>query len=107
MLFCKECGGALNLFESNDEEVCWNCVRKRAKPKIQPVVEAAAGAKPSETDDLDGAVFCVENNMLVLKATEGWVLWSGPLDQPAALATIITRARQIYRIRKRSNRTGS
>jgi hypothetical protein len=107
MLFCRECGGALNLFESNDEEVCWNCVRKREKTAPPAAAVSAAMARPLETEDLGGAAFCVENNLLVLKASEGWVLWSGPIEQPAPLATIITRARQIYRIRKRSSRNGS
>ena len=93
MQFCKECGGALNFFENNDEELCWCCVQKREKA-LPPL--------PSTTfDDLAGATFSCADNMLTLTAREGWVLWSGPLSQPVPFETIIKRARQIYRIRTR------
>lgn len=88
MQFCKECGGALNLFETNDKEVCWSCVRKREEKKT---AAPPAQSQPTENGELNGATFYQENDMLVLKAQEGWVLWSGPLSQPTSLETILKR----------------
>lgn len=97
MQFCRECGGALNLFETNDDGICWNCVRQKEKqhPPVPPQPQ------PAEADELSGAVFCCENDMLMLKAREGWTLWSGPADQPVAFEAIVKRARHIYRIRRK------
>lgn len=97
MQFCKECGGALNLFESNDEEVCWCCVQKREKVQVPPPPPLPS----TDFDDFAGATFSCENEILMLTAKEGWVLWSGPLSQPVPFETIIKRARQIYRIRRK------
>lgn len=102
MQFCLECGGALNLFESNDDKLCWSCVRKKDKHQVtQPVPQAS---QPTDPDELAEAHICFENNMLVIKAKEGWVLWSGPATQPAAIGAIMQRARQIYRIRKKRHK---
>jgi len=100
MQFCKECGGALNFFETNDEEVCWNCVRRREQAQPPPPPRP----QPEEPDDLAGATLCCENSMLVLKSREGWVLWSGPADQPAGLEAILSRARHIYQVRRKRQR---
>lgn len=97
MQFCKECGGALNLFESNDENICWTCVRKEEKHKKPPKEQASS----SDVDELSEATLSFENNMLVLKAQEGWILWSGPETQTANLGAIMKRARHIYAIRKK------
>jgi hypothetical protein len=97
MQFCTECGGALNLFESNDEKICWSCMRKKESRKPPPPVEPPA----PESEELSEASFSCENDMLVLKAKEGWVLWSGPVSQPVTIGTIMKRARQIHRIRKK------
>lgn len=103
MQFCKLCGGALNLFESNDDEVCWCCVRKREKDTPPP----PPPSQSVDTEEFVGATFSCENDMLVLTSKEGWILWSGPLSQPVPFETIITRARQIYCIRqKRRSRNG-
>ena len=96
MQFCNECGGALNLFETNDENVCWSCVQKRQQ------VPAPRGPAPAvEENGLQGAVFIVEGESLILKAKEGWVLWSGPLGKQVELDSILKRARRIQSIRKK------
>ena len=95
MRFCSECGGALNLFETNDDNVCWSCVRK--KEPIQPV----PASRPLDADDLAEAVLYHKDNTLILKAKEGWVLWSGPDTDQVSLATIMERARRIHEIRKK------
>lgn len=97
MQFCTECGGALNLFESNDESICWSCVRKKDGQKPVPPPESP----DPRFDELSEASLSCENGMLTLKAKEGWVLWSGPASQAVTLATIMKRARQIHTIRKK------
>ncbi|WP_136809790.1 hypothetical protein [Desulfosediminicola flagellatus] len=98
MQFCTECGGALNLFESNDENVCWNCVRKKDAVSPQPVPVPVI--QPDD-DDLSEAILYHENNMLVLKAKEGWILWSGPDTGQVTLDVIMKRAQKIHTIRKK------
>lgn len=93
MQFCNDCGGALNLFETNDDELCWSCRKKGEK---QP---PKAPGKPLETEDLAGATLSLEGDMLVLRAEEGWVLWSGPSSQSARLGDIVKRSRRIHQIR--------
>lgn len=104
MLFCKQCGGALNLFESSDEEVCWHCVRRRENDAAHEPAKSPPPQIEPEEDSLKplvGATFSVQGNNLVLTAEEGWVLWSGPLDKPVPFQTIVDRSQQIYRIRQR------
>jgi hypothetical protein len=103
MLFCTECGGALNLFESNDEKVCWPCTRKKEKLKPPP----PPSPEPLEADDLSEATFEYENNMLTLRAKEGWILWSGPDSQKVSIGTILKRARHIHAIRKKRQQNKS
>jgi len=103
MQFCKECGGALNLFETNDEEVCWCCVKKRAQVEAPPPPPLPA----LDFDDFSGAIFSCENDTLILTAREGYILWSGPLGQPVPFETIIQRARHIYRIRKKRRQSSN
>lgn len=102
MQFCTECGGALNLFESNDENICWSCVRKKEGQRPPPPSEPPV----SEPEELSEASFSCDNDMLVLRAREGWVLWSGPVTQTVTLGTIMQRARQIHRIRKKRQQNG-
>lgn len=99
MQFCTECGGALNLFESNDDKVCWNCVQKKEKKKPQPAPNAVN--ETVEDDDLSEAVLYTENATMILRAKEGWVLWSGPADKKVSLENILNRARRIHAIRKK------
>ncbi len=97
MQFCTECGGALNLFESNDENICWNCVRKKERlsaPKPVPEVQG-------DDNDLSEAILYHENNTLILKAKEGWIIWCGPDTVRVAIDTILKRAKKIHAIRKK------
>lgn len=95
MQFCKKCGGALNLFETNEEGICWTCVRKSEKK----VVSAPAGK--DESSELSESALTLEGDMLVLKSIEGWVLWSGPAAKAVKLGDILKRARRIHQIRSK------
>lgn len=97
MHFCTDCGGALNLFETNEEGICASCRRKTEQHKPAPAPPPA----PLEADELTDAILCFEDNKLVLKAKEGWILWSAPISDQTQLATVLKRARRIYEIRKK------
>jgi DNA-directed RNA polymerase subunit M/transcription elongation factor TFIIS len=99
MQFCKSCGGVLNLFETNDEQICRACEKNKPQKSV-----AEKKTPPVNQDDLDNAVFSIENNSIVLKAEEGWVLWSGPADKPVTLGSILKRAHRIHQIRSKRNR---
>lgn len=99
MQFCKSCGGVLNIFETNDEQICRAC-EKKAPP--QPI--AASTPMVVDHDELANAVIIVENDTVILKAEEGWVLWSGPADKPITLGSILKRAHRIHQIRSKRNR---
>ena len=97
MIFCKECGGALNLFETHDEEVCYSCLRKRITPR-KPV---PAEEKLVNTDLLADSVLSYEDQKFVVRSPEGWVLWSAPDNETHTLATILSRAKRIAEIRRK------
>lgn len=99
MQFCKSCGGVLNIFETNDEQLCRAC-EKKVPPKPAVVLQT----EPAAHDDLANAVVSVENNNIIVKAEEGWVLWSGPTDKPITLGSILKRAHRIHQIRSKRNR---
>lgn len=99
MIFCKECGEALNLFETHDEDVCYSCLRRRldpAKPLAQPPPPATAGE-----DCPPGATLSHEGDTLFLRSPEGWVLWSGPDSRRHSLETILSQAQRIDAIRRK------
>jgi len=98
MQFCKDCGGVLNLFGNNEAELCSSCIQQKKKLSPKPV-EPHAGNH--HQDLLAGAVLSYENNKIVLRAAEGWELWSSPADTETELKTVLNRARRIYEIRKR------
>ena len=95
MQFCKDCGGALQLFGSNKDDLCSTCVQKQKKAAPQD----ATASREQDDGLLDQAVLSVENGRLVLRSKEGWELWSGPAETQAGLKTILDRARRIYEIR--------
>lgn len=99
MIFCKECGEPLNLFETHDEKVCYACLRKRIDP--QQNAPAPPTAADPDINSPPGAVFSLEGENLVLRSPEGWVLWSGPACESHRLETIISRARKIDAIRRK------
>ncbi len=103
MRFCTECGGALNLFETNDEELCRSCMQKREQTK-HSTKSAPSPEDALHESELAEAMLYRDGNRLVLKARQGWVLWSGPDDQPCSLGSIIGQARRIQQIRMKRQR---
>lgn len=102
MIFCKECGEALNLFETHDEDVCYSCLRRRlepAKPPAPPPLAAATGELY-----LPGATLSREGDFLFLRSPEGWVLWSGADNERHDLEAILNRAQRIDAIRRKRKR---
>ncbi len=92
MLFCKKCGGALHLFETNDEQLCRSCEKKTSQPDTVMF---------TENDAVSKAVFVCENNRLTLKSQEGWILWSGPVNKTVSLQKILDHAQRIYQMRSK------
>ena len=98
MIFCKECGEALNLFETHDEDVCYSCLRRRlgpANPPAPPPPAAAGNVCPP------GATLSREKDSLVLRSPEGWVLWSGADNERHDLEALLNRAQRIDAIRRK------
>lgn len=96
MRFCKDCGAVLNLFGTNEKELCSACIQQQKKHR-PPVPK-------QETADIDllaDATLKVTGAKLVLCSKEGWELWSGPTTEPVPLKTVIARAKRIYEIRLR------
>lgn len=98
MKFCKKCGGALNFFETNEEEICWSCVRKNETNRH---VTPSTPDTSEDLPELSDATFTLEGEMLTLKSPEGWLLWSGPIGKEVKLADILKRARRIHQIRSK------
>ncbi len=97
MLFCKKCGGALHLFETNDAQLCRSCEKKAVPPHATML---------ATNDPLSKAVFSSENNRLTLKSPEGWVLWSGSIHKEISLQEILKQARRIYEMRSKRKKPG-
>ena len=96
MIFCKVCGEALNLFETRDEEVCYTCLRKDIQQgKPAPVRETGT------MDFLSEALLGHEDDKLVVRSPEGWILWSAPDSETHNLGAILARAKRIHEIRKK------
>lgn len=100
MRFCSGCGSALEFFEFLDGELCAECLKKDATPAAPKPADNGGDATP-DLDMLAGATLCLENDKIVLKSPEGWVLWSGPADQASSLQSILSRAQRILSIRSR------
>ena len=92
MIFCKVCGEALNLFETRDEEVCYTCLRKDIRQ-----VKPASVRETGTADFLTEAFLSHEDDKLVVRSPEGWILWSAPDSETHILA----RAKRIHEIRKK------
>ena len=96
MKFCKACGQALNLFETQDEDICHSCLKKKIeKEKPAPVREKG------EAPPLGEMFLGYEEGKLVLRSPEGWVLWSGPDTETYRMEDILIRARKICEIRNK------
>ncbi|MDR3088620.1 MAG: hypothetical protein LBU39_02245 [Desulfobulbaceae bacterium] len=89
MDFCVDCGGALNLFETNDDGLCPRCRRVKEKDEARP---AALNA-----DDI--LLHCQENACHLLQA-DGQLLFSLSAGRSIPLAEAIASARRIQAIRR-------
>jgi len=98
MQFCKDCGGVLNLFGNNEAELCSSCIQQKKKLAPKPV---KSPKNCQDHDLLAEAVLTCENNKIILRAAEGWELWSSPADTKTELKTVLKRAKRIYEIRKK------
>jgi hypothetical protein len=94
MRFCKDCGTVLGLFGEVGRELCSACVQLQKKPP-------PPAAEPADSGLLADAVLSHEAGKIVLRAKEGWELWSGPEGSGIKLGTLLARAERIYRIRLR------
>lgn len=101
MQFCKDCGGVLNLFGNNESDLCSACIQHQ-KRIAQLLAPAAVVQKTEAPEDiLAEAVLSLEQGRIVLRAKEGWELWSAPAGVSTAMTTVLARARRIYEIRLR------
>ena len=100
MKFCASCGSALEFFEFLDGELCSSCLKKDTQ-KQAPTQKN--DEQPSD-NELATSILGVEDNKIVLKSPEGWVLWSGAISEKNQLQTIMTRAQRILQIRKKRNK---
>jgi len=97
MRFCTACGTALELFEFLDGELCTSCLKdSEKKPASSGKTQSAKNVGHRL---LPQAVVAVEEGKLVIKSPEGWVLWSGSLDDDHQLDTILSQAERIHTIR--------
>ncbi len=109
MQFCKDCGTVLNIFGSEDRELCSSCIQHKkslaSERQAPPPIATASDQKETKSSEpealelFSGATINHESQRLVLKSREGWELWSGPANSITELATIIKKARRIYEIR--------
>jgi hypothetical protein len=96
MIFCKVCGEALNLFATRDEEVCYTCLRKGIQQESPTPVRETGNA-----DLLSDILLGHEDDKLVVRSPEGWILWSAPDSETHSLGAILARAGRIHEIRKK------
>jgi hypothetical protein len=99
MIFCKICGETLNLFDTQEEEVCYSCLKKGIEQQKTPPVQ-----EKDDDDPLSHALLGHEKGRFVLRSAEGWVIWSAPDDKEYKLEVILARARRICEIRKKSRK---
>lgn len=108
MQFCSDCGAILNLFEFATRELCTDCFQKQAPPKTEvpaPPVEPIAPTGVCNCTKLpETATLLQSDGKIIITSVEGWILWSGPIDQHHQLQTVLKRAGQIYAIRSRSKK---
>ena len=99
MKFCTSCGAALEFFEFLDGDLCSSCLGKDNAKKTPST--PSGKKKPFETEELAGVCLYVEKNNIILKSAEGWVLWSGPMSESHQIQSVLNRAVQILKIRKK------
>jgi hypothetical protein len=96
MIFCKDCGVVLNLFATHDEEVCSVCLRKEIQQEPPASIRGTG-----DVDLLSDIHLGHEDDKLVVRSPEGWILWSAPDSETHSLGAILARARRIHEIRKK------
>lgn len=101
MRFCKDCGSVLNLFSNHETELCPPCSHRKKLSEPTPSSDRNTKKKADGHDILNHAVLTTEGNRIIIRSKEGWELWSGPLNAPAELSTILQNAKRIYQIRLR------
>jgi hypothetical protein len=99
MIFCKDCGEVLNLFATHDEEVCSACLRKGITQELSASIQ-----EKGDADLLSDILLGHEDDKMVARSPEGWVLWSAPDNEKHSLGSILVRARRIHEIRRRSRK---
>lgn len=99
MRFCNDCGTVLNLFGSNERELCSACVQQQKKLNPPPEKAKEVDKNAAAYDLLGEAILSFKNEKMVLQSKEGWELWSGPIVDKPNLQSILKRAATIYRIR--------
>lgn len=104
MQFCDGCGAVLNLLEFPDEELCYSCRKKRDAEESTKMPPAPPAPEPNTAFDISSlaqAVLSHENNQIVLKSPEGWILWSCPDNSTSTMEKIVKRAERILEIRNK------
>lgn len=103
MQFCNDCGAVLNLLEFPDEEICYSCRKKKEpeKPAVISQPQQPAQPPPFDITSLRDAVLSHEDNQLVLRSPEGWLLWSCPDSSSSTMDKIVNRAERILKIRQK------
>ncbi len=104
MQFCTDCGGVLNLFGTDGRELCSACIQLQKQQAAPPAEPAVAPAPANPLAHLADAVLSLEENKIILRAAEGWELWSAPAGSSTRLETMLARAERIYQIRARRNK---
>lgn len=107
MQFCNDCGAVLNLLEFPDDELCSSCRKVKGRQQTCAKRQQPSGAPANVGMDLSKAVLSCENNNIVLKSPEGWLLWSGPQSESVTFEKIVGRAERILEIRQRRQKKES
>jgi hypothetical protein len=94
MKFCQKCGQTLSILTNSNEKYCKQC--KPSAVKAKPVK-----TKSEPTPDIFSASISCKDGKITLTSKEGWILWSGPIDQEHTLQNIIDRAGPILKIRSK------
>lgn len=108
MQFCAECGAILNLFEFATRELCTDCFQKQAPAKTETPPPPPAPVIPAGVCNCtklpENVNLLLSDGKIVIRSEEGWILWSGSIDQPHQLQMALKRAGKIYAIRSRSKK---
>ncbi len=101
MQFCDNCGAVLNLLEFPDEELCYSCRKKRDAEETPTPPPPPSTSATLNTSSLANAVLSHENNQMILRSPEGWILWSCPDNTTSTMEKIVSRAERILEIRNK------